>query len=61
MEVSRLWVLITGSTYPLTTTLALVPQDQIVRFGGLTDPTLPWPEKFHAEADNIEKRPAWKT
>ena len=32
-----------------------VAKDQIVRFGGLTDPHLPWPEKLHTEADNIEK------
>ena len=30
-------------------------QDQIIRFGGKTDPHLPWPEKLASEADSIER------
>ena len=31
-------------------------EDQIVRFGGHTDPTLPWPEKDHDDKDALEKK-----
>ncbi|CAK9004974.1 unnamed protein product [Durusdinium trenchii] len=30
-------------------------QDQIIRFGGHTDPSLPWPEKHHDEGNSTEK------
>ena len=32
-----------------------VAKDQIIRFGGLTTPSLPWPEKMQHETDSIEK------
>lgn len=32
-----------------------ISKDQIVRFGGHTDPTLPWPEKDHDDKDALEK------
>ncbi|CAK9102503.1 Retrovirus-related Pol polyprotein from transposon TNT 1-94 [Durusdinium trenchii] len=32
-----------------------VAKDQIIRFGGKTDPHLPWPEKLASEADSIER------
>ena len=30
-------------------------QDQIVRFGGLTDAHLPWPEKMHDDTHSLER------
>lgn len=32
-----------------------VSKDQIIRFGGRTDPHLPWPEKLASEADSVER------
>ena len=32
-----------------------VAKDQIIRFGGLTSSSLPWPEKMQHEADSIER------